>query len=276
MKKIIILLSLILFLFGGISSYSQEPSPPATKGQTQPRKLKSEASTKSNIKTKNNYNISPNRTPAIDKLDTHNSNTAAKNSYKQNSDCEFGAVKDDPITRYTLWLVIFTGLLFVCNVLLWLYTRKAANAAKKSIDLAREEFIATHRPKLRVHTVFWIGDQIECTVGNIGESTATIKARSLAAKILKEPLHGILPYGESLLGEKTIECGVSITQQLPFDTEKTFDAVLPNRNEALHFFGYIDYSDSNGILRRVAFCRRYNIETQNFTVVQNEDYEYSY
>ena len=38
------------------------------------------------------------------------------------------------MTIYTLWLMIFTGLLFVCNILLWISTKKAADAAKKAAN----------------------------------------------------------------------------------------------------------------------------------------------
>ena len=71
----------------------------------------------------------------INKTNTHSSYTAAQDSNKKNSDCDFGTVKNDPITRYTFWLMIFTGLLVVCNLLLWLYTRKIAKAAKISADV---------------------------------------------------------------------------------------------------------------------------------------------
>lgn len=110
-------------------------SPPVAQGQMQPRKLNSESSTKSNIKTKSNHDISPNPMSPINKTNTHSSYTAAQDSNKKNSDCDFGTVKNDPITRYTFWLMIFTGLLVVCNLLLWLYTRKIAKAAKISADV---------------------------------------------------------------------------------------------------------------------------------------------
>jgi hypothetical protein len=158
---------------------------------------------------------------------------------------------------------------------------------KQSIKLIREEIILSYPPKLRVHSVFFDGDRanktwhIQCSIDNIGGSKAIIKKRSLAFKVLEEPLSGILPYSEPLLIEKTLESATNIigtTEQISFDTEIFWDAIQtdPFRHKFLYFFGYIDYSDSNGIIRRIAFCRRYDENTQSFTKVENEDYEYSY
>ncbi len=132
--KIILKLFLVVLIIWPLYAQSQEPPPPVTQGKVQLGELKSETSAKSNIKTENNGNITRNSISTINKIDTESRNPAAQNGHKPNDEGQTGAVKDDPITRYTLWLVIFTGLLFVCNFLLWLYTMRAANAAKKSAD----------------------------------------------------------------------------------------------------------------------------------------------
>jgi hypothetical protein len=43
----------------------------------------------------------------------------------------------------------------------------------------------------------------------------------------------------------------------------------------IHFFGYMQYRDNIGIVRRTAFCRRYDIRTRRFSVVDDPDYEFS-
>ncbi len=117
-----------------INAYSQEPSPPITKGQVQPGELNSKSGANSNIKSKGDYNRSPNTMSRINNRDTKSGNAKTQNTYKENSNSQAETVKDDPITRYTFWLMIFTGALVICNVGLWLYTRKAANAAKKGAE----------------------------------------------------------------------------------------------------------------------------------------------
>ena len=116
----------------GISVYSQEPTPPITKGQMQIGKFNSKFNTTSNIETNNNNYTSKNLASGINKNETDKSYPTAQNSDKPNGKNQIFIVKDD--SPYTLWLVIFTGLLFVCNVALGIFTNKAANAAKKAAD----------------------------------------------------------------------------------------------------------------------------------------------
>lgn len=149
MKKII-LASFILFLLVGVGICSQEPPPPAAQGQMQSGKLDSKASTKSNIKTKDSNNKSPNSISPINKTNTGKEDNATQNSSKPTNEGQFGAVKDDPITRYTFWLMVFTGLLVVCNFFLWLCTKKAADTAKKAADVAEIGARAVIRMELPV------------------------------------------------------------------------------------------------------------------------------
>jgi hypothetical protein len=226
--------------------------------------------------------------PKINKIDTHRSDAATKNGYEENCDSKFSAIEDNSITTYTRWLMIFTGLLVVCNILLWLSTKKSANAAKKSIELTKQEFITTHRPKLRVHSVClkksdstpklnggsYITHQLHYSIDNIGGSTATITKQSMAFKRLNKPLP-VPSYYDPMLIEKTIACGESIADS--FGVE---DALIWSNKEReiddLCFFGYIDYRDNTRTTRRTAFCRRYVRETGRFTKIEDEDYEYSY
>ncbi len=114
---------------------SQESTPPpVTQGQMQIGKFNSKAGTKDNIETNNNKYVSQTLMPGVNKKDTASSYSATQNGEKENNKSQTGAINDDPITRYTFWLVIFTGLLVACNVALGFFTMKSANAAKKAAD----------------------------------------------------------------------------------------------------------------------------------------------
>ena len=286
MKKIVILISLISLSLVGMRVYSQEPPPPVT--QRQPRENPSERSTTSNIKT--NDNASQNRMPKIiPKIHTDSSDASAQNAYEKDSERWAGITKDDPITTYTFFLMLFTGLLVFCNILLWLSTKKSADAAKKSIELIKQEFITTHKPRLRVHSIYLeklsstpnftngsppITHQINCSIDNIGRSTATIIKISMTFRRLNDPLP-VPSYGKPLFIKKTIACGESTAESC------NVGAFVINCNiergiDDLYFFGYIDYLDDIGTTRRTAFCRRYIQETKRFTKVDDEEYEYSY
>jgi len=191
--------------------------------------------------------------------------------------------------------VIATIVMAIFTVCLWYSTRNLWKTTEKSIELAREEFIANHPPKLRVHSVILEYDyipvigggrpgKIQCFVDNIGGSMATIRERNLTFKKLEEPMPPILPFRESLLIGKTISRGESTIELLFLDDEvvntlRLYETEMKGgskrTNTDLYFFGYIDYLDNIGTIRRIAFCRQFNIITKRFTAVNDEDYEYS-
>jgi uncharacterized protein with GYD domain len=106
----------------------------------------------------------------------------------------------------------------------------------------------------------------------------------------------ILPFSEESqsLGEKTIANGgydigllfLNLTDEVivALRDKQASLAAVPAGYERLdiefisdfYFFGYVDYLDDIGTMRRTAFCRQFNIKTKHFTKVEDEDYEYSY
>lgn len=181
-------------------------------------------------------------------------------------------------------MAIFTGCLVVCNILLW-------RSNEKSVKLAREEFVANHPPKLRVHSVSLFKNlevgkkwEIRFFINNIGVSTATIKNSSMTCKPFDDPLPVPLPFdneskmlnGKTIVGDGRIKESYILDEQ----TAKALNLALwngVNKTDArtYYFFGYINYVDSNNIrnIKQIVFCRRFNIETERFTAVEEENYE---
>jgi hypothetical protein len=60
----------------------------------------------------------------------------------------------DPVAYFTIWLVAFTGILAVSTIVLWWSTRGLLRVTSESVKLARDEFLSTHRPKIRIQAVF--------------------------------------------------------------------------------------------------------------------------
>ena len=89
---------------------------------------------------------------------------------------------DDRIARYTLWLAILTGGLVLASCFQFYFLNRAEKTSQSLANLAREEFIATHRPRVIVrfiqgpfhddagHEFIWV------TFANVGETMATITA----------------------------------------------------------------------------------------------------
>lgn len=134
MKKTICIASLTFLLLGGTGICSQEPPPPASQRQMQPRELDSKPSKQHDIKTKGNHDVAGKSTTLYNNVNTPKENAPAKDSQGKCDGSQSPIIKDDPITRYTFWLMVFTGCLAVCNIALWIYTKKSADAAKKSAD----------------------------------------------------------------------------------------------------------------------------------------------
>jgi hypothetical protein len=135
------LLSLVV-IFG--TAQSQEPAPGPSKGA---KGSKSQAA-KSKQKATQDQRGTANAPLVVNILPTKKSEAEAAQETKDRED----KASD---TRFAFWfnflLVSFNGILAVSTVLLWIVTGRAANAAKKSADIATAALIAT-RPYISIKT----------------------------------------------------------------------------------------------------------------------------
>jgi hypothetical protein len=201
------------------------------------------------------------------------------------------------------WIIGITGVIAGAAVLQFFTTRKQVEAMQETIKLTRENYIASHPPKLRVHSVslnapleyqgIVINEKwhISFYVDNIGGSIATITESYMGFEYF-ESLSGPLPFSNNphMLPEKPVKPGGAIevihnldefNQESEYHPLASYDLI--SKPEGYYFFGYINYVDGIGTMRRAGFCRRYNREhngfgefSESFTKVDNEDYEYSY
>jgi hypothetical protein len=195
----------------------------------------------------------------------------------------------------TIVIAIFTGLLWCSTKKLWKTTTNSIKLANDEIELTKQEFVVSHPPKLRVHSValilsyasensFGTPTKIQFFIDNIGGSNATISRDNLTFTKLGTPLPVLLPFSSEFhrLPAEILKPGEGTTGLLCLDAET--DNSLneqwwePPDDHAsdFYFFGYIDYLDNIGTTRRIAFCRQFNPTTRRFTAVKDDDYEYSY
>jgi hypothetical protein len=98
-------------------------------------------------------------------------------------------------------LVVFTAVLALYTGCLNSSTKKLWETTAQSIELTKQEFITSHPPKFRVHSILLLGSlasdsicRIICTIDNIGESTAHITERNITFAELDQlpadPPHG--------------------------------------------------------------------------------------
>ena len=177
----------------------------------------------------------------------------------------------------TCVVAIFTGVLF------WA-TNKQARLTRMSIDLARAEYISTHRPKLTIRHIvpeFEFGKpiKIHCTVTNVGETPARIEGHRVTLRIIPPSFDQPVEAIESsiLLLASDLVGG----QSEVFLTERptTFiysEALRVDRfpGAVAYLEGEFIYLDDNNIARRMGFSRQYNPNTKRFDTIEFGEEEY--
>ena len=267
---------IILCLFCTVAFADQK----ATQKDIPPAPGKVETSDKradpANVKQEMSVNLPPNISMNLGgKLNITNQN-------KQSNAYEEPSKWTDPVALVTL------GLLIV-NILLWLTTKTAANAAMKSVKLARKEFNASHRPKFIVRRIAHLEKDgavigVQYAVYNVGDADGILIATS--AKIWlpekAENLPALPPYDNLVTRNLTIKRGKSeqltlvIAESELEELNFQFGFSEGNASNAspFLFLGFIDYTDMDGAPRQTAFLREFNFATKRFDPINHPEYEY--
>lgn len=184
--------------------------------------------------------------------------TAKKTGHKADECKSFWEkVTSDPIALFNLILAFST-------VGLWVATISLSRASTNQIKLAREEFNATHRPKIKIHTV-----EITRRV-NEGDDTNMIGASILGFNVGESSAKNVEVRGEIFMGPN-----FAVDVMRP--KVKTFDEVLsgqkfraeitsnwpvvnaaagPRTGVHCYCLGWVAYWDENGLRRETGFCLR--------------------
>jgi hypothetical protein len=197
--------------------------------------------------------------------------------------CAWHWVFPDSISLFNLLLVVFTALLAV--------------VAYKQVRLARDEFIATHRPKIIVHAVEISrddgGEGAEEKIGasviyfNVGDTPAQIVAINAKISRYRLPLQSGLGVGIGIrltplpVPKDRIVGGphfIAIFSAHTFENERfVLKAAQDNgRDGACMCIGQIVYEDGRGVRRETGFCRRLDVKDERWTKIDNPEYEYAY
>jgi hypothetical protein len=182
--------------------------------------------------------------------------------------------------------------LVVIAVQAWILHRQTG-ILKRSTGVAEDNYLATHRPQIRVKHLFlrsdiWTGKPIIAALvfANIGSTKAIIISVRGGSKIVRsdEMLPAYPPLGPSLTPEPDKRCVPP--GQLVEISHNEFGAAIsePNatairdRSAMLYCFGGVEYKDSHERIRTTNFCYRLvNAATSNprFQVYRDDpDYEY--
>lgn len=199
---------------------------------------------------------------------------------------------EDPVTLYTLWLAIFTAVLSLSTIGLWVVTWRGSirqsQDMKATIELARDEFNATYRPEIIAYSFEPSSEGISAekiavqvsylnrgrAAGKIVEISATITLRQLPLQT-EIRLNSIpVPKGAiniSKRGRFLIDSNILDVPQIVHERK----GIHPS-DPRVFCIGRIVYEDGSGRRRETGFCRLYNGVTRHWEAVENSEYEYSY
>jgi hypothetical protein len=185
---------------------------------------------------------------------------------------EFWSAKltDWLLAVFTLFLVAFTAALVRSTNRLWI--------------ASREDFIATHRPKVIVRFIqepFYDDAMMRkawVTVVNIGVNPAIIE--EFGGDIAYRNSYGWLPPGIDasprnitpvilVSGQRHL---FTVSAKLPFSDADIAHSAFDDRSTCI--VGSIKYGDGQGVVRETAFYRIYNEMEETFTVSENPEDEY--
>jgi hypothetical protein len=154
-------------------------------------------------------------------------------------------------------------------------------AGERQLKLARDEFLTTNRPLLRVRyfrQTAGVHDRIQVhfAVVNAGKSAAHLLGSSVMVEFADPGKLGPPVYlaGQDVITPRKFEVGAS-DDYVALGMGKGAE-IQNNENygKFLFVYGYLVYSDDAGNTRTTAFGRRYLRSSDRFVKIEDDDYEY--
>lgn len=197
---------------------------------------------------------------------------------------------DRELAEYTGQLAFFTKWLVYVTVVLALIAIWQGVQLRRSVNLARKEFISTHRPKIILRDATseqHMGELIvvDYILANIGETPAKIVTRALNVNVFKgwgfAPDN--LPAVDSVdsdidsiplkPGEQVHLSFKSPTLRWSGDNDTCHEFIEPEYG--MFFSGQIIYEDDNRTRRHTGFRRKFSLDQHRFLPVDGgRHYEY--
>lgn len=178
----------------------------------------------------------------------------------------------------SLVIAAFTGTL-------WIATIQQGKLTFDSLELARKEFISTHRPRLIVRFIqgptYDANDHesVSVTIVNVGGSPATIEA--FGGDLARRDSKGEwVPPGLNATPKNihpvTLISGqrrtFTVTANTPYKGAETVADALDEHE--LCAVGAVNYRDGNRVSRETGFFRIYDKNSKRFVAPSNTEFEY--
>jgi hypothetical protein len=182
---------------------------------------------------------------------------------------------------------VATGFVAWFTWTLWHTSRQQGRLTLAALNLARAEFLATHRPKIRIKHV-WLKSEfafdspirIKVVCVNIG--TANARFIDYGVDILPIRSGRAFPAEHEFRHKNQISTvlGPGISGPFPElvqSIDQELEIAVRTALAAFYCIGYLHYMDSAGNVRTTAFCRKLLLDdgrSGRFILTENSDYEY--
>lgn len=189
---------------------------------------------------------------------------------------------DERVADYTEALAAFTALLAAFTIVLAGASLWQGNITRNALKLARDEFNATHRPKIRIRAVGFDAGKTDATqfavkftcinVGDAPCDIVNVRSRIDRATLANAPLFRMNLDTIELESIRTLEPGEAIS----FAT-RTYSATdAANLLPEWDVYGFVQYADKSGIRRLSGFWRRHTVDSETWSTPDNSDWNFEY
>jgi hypothetical protein len=197
----------------------------------------------------------------------------------------------------TLGLSLVTGGLYIATVRIARGSEEASAAAltasTTATNLAREEFLASHRPELKIHFIRILefepkpppdeqAVRVKFGVMNIGTSKAFVTGSAVYLEYLYRTDLRYLPElkRNDEIAPRRFMVGATDSYIISGDrwsgSIHVHGAHMGPEFKKLYLYGWIVYEDALKAPRTMYFCRRYRPKLGRFVPVDDPDYEGTY
>jgi hypothetical protein len=188
---------------------------------------------------------------------------------------------EDPVAFFTLILSLVVWFQFIWMIRQEGVLQASVNAAERAANLARDEFLVSHPPRLIVRRVRFLPDkpgEIHYIIANVGESAATIESSNATVHI---DVHGerpvFPPYEEksnNTIGNHTINVKDQVLLHVHSASLANMMQLIERGSHDVMFLGWMIYKNAVGTKGYMAFARVYDPSKGGFVSLNGKTPEY--
>jgi hypothetical protein len=182
----------------------------------------------------------------------------------------FDILASERVAYYTKVLAILSAALTVTGIV-------QGALIYLQVQLGRDEFNATHRPKLVLRDVDVVDEEILYLISNVGDARAILLESWILTEVpYAKKVRNVRADGHNTLGHLTFEPGETRQLSCPWPQDVSYTTLNMQLEGKVHFAGEIIYVDRAGHQRRSVFRRICDLkEGDGFRRSPDPDHEYA-